>query len=386
MKQNPYFILKELAGVPYLLPYGQMIADHRRGMKINVTGAYFWNLLSEEHTMEEILSIAQKHFEIPDAELPSFHHDIKQFINRLIAYGIIDDEFAKDTASGANTEYINIAGLTLKLVGLHDIFPAELNSFVTKNPSEVNQTIEFHIGYPFSYANGTILLRNRELTVMELKNQYIITFPDTPQLFEMHIDKDGSHVLFYCIPPFSAEFKESLFHAIRLGFLYLAQKYNMAALHSASILYKGKAWLFSGPSGTGKSTHTNLWNELWNTPIINGDLNLIAMKNDRPVVYGIPWCGTSGIFSTKTYPLGGIILLRQALHDVVKELTADEKLLTVNLRLISPSWNEELFDINLHTVERIVQKILVCRLACTKEYSAAHTMQKKIDEYLKDAF
>ena len=62
MKQNPNYILKELAGVPYLLPYGQMIADHRRGIKLNETGVYFWNLLKEERSLEEILYAGKIHY------------------------------------------------------------------------------------------------------------------------------------------------------------------------------------------------------------------------------------------------------------------------------------------------------------------------------------
>ena len=57
MKQNNSFILKEIAGVPYLLPYGQMIADHKRGLKTNATGVYLWNLFAEELSMEEVISI-----------------------------------------------------------------------------------------------------------------------------------------------------------------------------------------------------------------------------------------------------------------------------------------------------------------------------------------
>ena len=69
------------------------------------------------------------------------------------------------------------------------------------------------------------------------------------------------------------EEQDSLFLAIRPVFLFLAQKKGMFVLHSASLLYLEKAWLFSGPSGMGKSTHTALWKKLFDTPFLNGDLN-----------------------------------------------------------------------------------------------------------------
>ena len=92
-----------------------------------------------------------------------------------------------------------------------------------------------------------------------------------------------------------------------------------------------KYGFFSGHSGMGKSTHTNLWKEQFGTKIINGDLNLIGWSNGEqanigqsvdkpgskghPIVYGMPWCGTSGIASTKSYPLGGIVLLGRSDND-----------------------------------------------------------------------
>ena len=50
------------------------------------------------------------------------------------------------------------------------------------------------------------------------------------------------------------DISEEIFFAIRTIFLYNASFKGMYAIHSASVLYKDKAWLFSGHSGAGKST------------------------------------------------------------------------------------------------------------------------------------
>ena len=89
MKQNPSYILKELAGVPYLLPYGQMIADHKRGMKINETGKFFWNLLKNSMSMEEVLTIGKEHFEVEAENFSEFENDVKSFLNTLLAHNIL---------------------------------------------------------------------------------------------------------------------------------------------------------------------------------------------------------------------------------------------------------------------------------------------------------
>lgn len=386
MIQNPGYILKELAGIPYLLPYGQMIADHRRGTRINDTGAYLWNLLAIEHTLEEVINTAKEYYQISMEDFPDFEKEIQHFINTLLAHGILLENPLCSPASKSNIKNYKIAGLNLQFVNFWNAIPEEFNAFSNDaETSNVDLTLTYHIGKPQYPENGTLLLRNFELTVMDLPDKYILTLPQSPEIFELHISKDGLTANIYTMPLTTTEYKEKLFHAIRLPFLYTALKHGMAAIHSASILYKDKAWLFSAPSGTGKSTHANLWNTFLQIPIINGDLNLLTIQNHIPVIHGIPWCGTSATFDTETHTLGGIILLRQAPHDHITELSEDTKQLLISQRFISPSWTVELFEKNLDIAAQITDCSMICRLSCTKEKSAMETMKDKIDKYLEDA-
>ena len=379
MTQNKNFILKEIENVPYLLPYGQAIADQKRGIRINDTGIYLWKLLEEERTLSELISLCAAYYDITEAEMPDFQEDITQFINQLTSYGIIESLASDIHTSETDTLLLSIGNLGLKLSGPSEAFPKEFADFTVSDCPQVHQHIELRTGPPFNTNNGRILLRNKELVILEQDDQYILLFPQSKHIIEIQLQKDAKHALCYCLPPYTDTFRYDVFHAIRLLYLYLAQKHDMAALHSASILYKGKLWLFSGHSGMGKSTHTNLWKVIFDTPVINGDLNLLALENGQPVVRGIPWCGTSGICNTQTYPLGGIVLLKQASADSIEELTPDKKQLLVCQRLISPTWNTEQFNINLDIVKNIIPNIMVCRLNCTKENSAAEIMKAYID-------
>lgn len=380
MRQNNGFVLKEIDNIPYLLPYGQMQADRKRGIQINDTGVYLWKLLEQEHTLEEVQALSAEYYNIPKEELDSFHNDIYCFIRLLLAYGILLDDSSKYRHK--NNMTLSIGGLGILLNGPREAFPTEFCPFVVNSCERIHQRVTFHAGFPIARKNGNLLIRNEELVVMETTDEYILLFPAAKSIVEIHMSMDGSTVQLYCMPPYNEGFHYDVFHALRLTYLYLAQKMGMVALHSASLLYKGKAWLFSGHSGMGKSTHTNLWKELYDITLINGDLNLLAFENGQPVVHGIPWCGTSGIFSTETIPLGGIILLNQAPTDKIEELSEDKKQLLVSQRLISPAWTVKLFERNMKIVESIVPKILVCKLHCTREPNAAMVMKGYIDRYL----
>ncbi len=383
MKKNDSFSLTEIAGVPYLLPFGQMIADQKRGIRLNETGIFLWKLLEQERSLDELIRLCATSYEVTAAdELQELSADISAFVSDLARRGIVTNK--ENTAFQLPCEKtLCIGGLNIKLSGPAEVFSPGFDPYCTDSCDKIHMSIEILYGSPRIKQNGTILLRNEEFVVIDNADEYILLFPMTPQLREAHLSKDASCAQFYCIPPYTDEFRENLFHAIRMVYLYLAQKHNMMVIHSASLLYQGKAWLFSGPSGTGKSTHTNLWNQLFDTPILNGDLNLLSIGNGQPVIHGLPWCGTSGISDTGTYPLGGITILKKAPGDTVEELSADRKQLSVMNRFISPCWNRDMLAQNLSFAQSLAEHILICRLHCTKEDSAAYTMKDYIDSYIK---
>ena len=48
MKQADGYLLETIAGVHYLLPYAQNIADLKRGVQLNDTGVFLWQTLAQE--------------------------------------------------------------------------------------------------------------------------------------------------------------------------------------------------------------------------------------------------------------------------------------------------------------------------------------------------
>lgn len=382
MKRNDCFVLKELNGVPYLLPYGQAQLEFRRSCRLNKTGAFLWSLLEQEHSVEELIESCAEAFHMTAEELPALRNDVRQFLEHLAERGCLSERPAEDSGNSYPVRHLRIGNLVISLEGVDEAFSEQFKPFYCDTQETVDQTIVVHPFPPFRHINGMLLLRSGGLTVIDAGGEYVLLFPMKTYIEEAHFSKDASRTCFYCYPPFTDTFREELFHAIRFSFLYLAQKHHMAALHSASILYQGKAWLFSGPSGTGKSTHTNLWKELLQVPVLNGDVNLLALKDGQPVIHGLPWCGTSKICDPGTYPLGGIILLKQAGDDRVEELAPDDQRLLVLQRLISPSWISQMLDCNLNLVEVLAPQIYIARLHCTKEFSAVTAMKAGIDSYL----
>ena len=320
---------------------------------------------------------------------------------------------------------LEIAGMRIALYGSRDLISSQFDAFLkdcasaqeksqsesqakSQNELQTESQIKMQIKMPVQmqieilqrttpfHPNGKTLIRNEELVVCENEQGYIILFPSMNQIREAHMTRDGRFAQIYVKGLDKEKTKEELFHAIRHFFLFFAQRQGFFAIHSASILYRDQVWLFSGHSGMGKSTHTNLWKEQFGTKIINGDLNLIGWSNGeqdnigqsvnkpsskgQPIVYGMPWCGTSGIASTKSYPLGGIVLLGRSDNDHFESLTNDQKIVRVMQRMISPVWTEDMLEANLECAAKLAKEVPIYYLLCTKEPSAAYVMKARIDK------
>ena len=205
MRQNNGFVLREIDNIPYLLPYGQMLADRKRGIQINDTGVWLWNLLDQEHSLEEVFALAAAYYDIPAEDSDAFQDDIHCFIKQLLAYGILLDESYE--SQHKNNMTLSIGGLGILLNGPEEAFPAEFHSFAVTSCERIHQRVTFHPGFPKVRENGMLLIRNEELVVLENTDKYILLFPMAKSIEEIHLSKDGSVVSLYCFPPYNEAFQ-----------------------------------------------------------------------------------------------------------------------------------------------------------------------------------
>ena len=101
---------------------------------------------------------------------------------------------------------------------------------------------------------------------------------------------------------------------------------NIILFHCSAIEIDGKALLFTAPSGTGKSTHTRLWREVFGDRVtmINDDKPLLFIpKNtngemsDNVKVYGTPYAGKDGLQTNTSASVSAIIVLHQAKENTI---------------------------------------------------------------------
>ena len=161
--------------------------------------------------------------------------------------------------------------------------------------------------------------------------------------------------------------------------------YNGLMLHASAAALGGRAYLFSGPCGRGKSTHTRLWQQTFGeaVQVFNDDKPALRRLDGRWYAYGTPWCGKDGINLNQKWPLGGICFLEKSQENRIRRLPAAEALpliLAQTTYRLPPQYMELL----LASLDSLLREIPVFLLENRPEEAAARlsfeTMRRAAEE------
>lgn len=144
-------------------------------------------------------------------------------------------------------------------------------------------------------------------------------------------------------------------------------------LHSSAVVRDGKAYLFSGHSGVGKSTHTHLWIDTFggDTRIINDDKPALRLIDGVWYAYGTPWCGKNGINLNEKAPVAGICFLKQAPHNRIRRISPSEAVQKMLGQTMHRFQELSYMDAMLQHLERLVKQIPVYEMENLPEPAAA---------------
>lgn len=149
--------------------------------------------------------------------------------------------------------------------------------------------------------------------------------------------------------------------------------YNGFYIHSSAVVRDGKAYLFSGYSGVGKSTHTQQWIDAFggDTRVINDDKPALRFVDGVWYAYGTPWCGKDGININEKAPIAGLCFLKQADHNSIRRLSSSEALMKILGQTIFRLPDSKLADQLMKSVECFLLNIPVFEFENLPNHEAA---------------
>jgi len=158
-------------------------------------------------------------------------------------------------------------------------------------------------------------------------------------------------------------------------------QYDGIILHAAVISVDGKAYAFSAPSGTGKSTHIRLWKKAFGdrVSIVNGDKPLIRYIDGKLYAYGTPWCGKEGYNANTKAVLESICFISRAEKNSIKRIDPNSALPKIFTQLLLPD-NESQTDSFFNMLNLIFEKVKFYSLGCNMDIEAAYVAYEGMKE------
>ncbi len=147
-------------------------------------------------------------------------------------------------------------------------------------------------------------------------------------------------------------------------------------LHSSSIAYKRQGIAFSAPSGTGKSTHTGLWKEVFGdaVEIINDDKPAIHFVGEQAMLSGTPWSGKTALNRPMTVPLRAIVFIERGEENAIRRLDTVQSMFCLTSQICRPYYDEVLGIKMLDFTERVLANVPIYRLNCNISHEAVYTV------------
>ncbi len=209
-----------------------------------------------------------------------------------------------------------------------------------------------------------IFRNNMRILLAEGKECRILNFVGASAPYAVYIEEGEAGVRVFVDPQAGPLLKYDTIFVSLLALEKVMIRSEALILHSAYMCLNGKAVLFSAPSGTGKSTQADLWEQYRGTRTINGDKSLLIREEDGWYAHGWPICGSSQICKNETFPILAIVMLKQAKENRVRKLGIAEAVKKLVSQITMNMWNSQFQLQALDLIQQMVMEVPVYELEC----------------------
>lgn len=143
-------------------------------------------------------------------------------------------------------------------------------------------------------------------------------------------------------------------------------------LHSSCVVVDGRAYLFTADSGTGKSTHTNKYLDLFKNRafILNDDKPALRFEDGIWYAYGTPWSGKHDISVNTKAPVAGIAVLERSPVNTVERISGIDAISPILKQVNRPRSADYRIKL-MNLLDLLITNVPIWRLRCNMDPEAA---------------
>lgn len=168
--------------------------------------------------------------------------------------------------------------------------------------------------------------------------------------------------------------------ALMLCYMLATAQRDTILTHSSCVVNDGKAYLFLGKSGTGKSTHSSLWlKHIEGTTLLNDDHPILRVNEQGEVIaYGSPWSGKTPCYKNESAPVGGIIRIKRAPRNSIQKLNSIQAYASLTTSFSGMMWEADFADSRHNTIEKVIESVSCYTLSCLPDEEAARVCHEAV--------
>ncbi len=221
-----------------------------------------------------------------------------------------------------------------------------------------------------------VLMRCTEEHMLKQGDAYLCDFEGDADIV-IDIPHDQIERIRLKHPPLTYDEMEYLLTGSR--FYYKFIQFNGMMLHSSCVVVDETAYLFSAPSGTGKSTHTALWlkNLGDRAFILNDDKPALRIEDGVFYAYGTPWSGKTDQNINAKYRIGGIAFIERSNRCFIEDMPTTEAIKNLYWQTVKPRIEANV-DILFKTCEDLINSIPIYRFGANISDEAFRTSYEKM--------
>lgn len=168
-------------------------------------------------------------------------------------------------------------------------------------------------------------------------------------------------------------------NALMIVYAFAGSFQQTLLIHASTILNNGYGYAFIAKSGTGKSTHTQLWiKHIPGSELMNDDNPIVRVIGDQAFIYGSPWSGKTPCYRQIKAPLGAITRIDRALKNSIEKLSPIEAFASLLPSCSNMKWDKDIFHGICNTVTRVIELTNCYTLHCLPDQEAAEICHKEI--------